>query len=85
MIIMNNMKSIIIQSYETNSLRIGDFEKSMGLNIVLLDERNVPVARYEFDANSLEHVNEIVCQANNVRIAFDKVPTMKCELSSICG
>lgn len=59
-------------------------EKSNGLEMVLVDTKNVPIARYGFDMEKLKDVNFISFQSNNVRIHFDDItPTSLSELSNV--
>lgn len=59
-------------------------EKSNGLEMVLVDTKNVPIARYGFDIEKLKDVNSISYHSNNIRIHFDAItPTSLSELDTI--
>ncbi len=52
-----------------------------GLRVVLIDEKNIPVASYEFDCHQLGNIRIIIYTANNVRIKFEGImPSMISEL-----
>ena len=52
-----------------------------GIKIVLLDEKQAPVAWYEFDSRQLENAGIIKYAANSVRIKFEGIkPSMVSEL-----
>jgi len=52
-----------------------------GIKIVLLDEKQAPIAWYEFDSRQLENDGIIKFAANSVRIKFEGVkPSMISEL-----
>lgn len=59
-------------------------EKSNGLELVLVDAKNIPIARYGFDMEKLKGVNSISYYSNNIRIHFDGIkPTSLSELDTV--
>lgn len=48
-------------------------EKSNGLEMVLVDDRYAPIARYTFDTEKLKGVNSISYHSNNVKIRFEDI------------
>ncbi len=58
--------------------------KANGISIALVDEKSIPVARYEFDSKKVSNMTRLLYKANNVRIHFygDIPPTMLHELTS---
>ena len=61
-------------------------EKTNGLEIFLVDDKNVTIARYGFDAEKLKNVNSIAYHSNDVKIHFGGIsPTTKSELGSVGG
>jgi hypothetical protein len=59
-------------------------EKSNGLEMILVDTKNVPIARYGFDMEKLKGVNSISYHSNNIRIHFDDIkPTSLSELDTV--
>lgn len=78
------MKTILIKC-NTNGEVVIDIEaKSNGITIALVDEKGVPVARYEFDSKKISNIIKLKYEANNVRIHFyvDITPSMRYELTS---
>lgn len=58
--------------------------KSNGLELVLVDAKNIPIARYGFDMEKLKGVNSISYHSNNIRIHFDGIkPTSLSELDTV--
>ena len=78
------MKTRIVYCNEKGFFNISEIEKTKGIEIALLSERNTPIANYRFDANTLKGQSRITYNANNIRIDFDGInPTMKSELCSV--
>lgn len=70
------MNDIQIKCYNVGDIVIDDMTKKEGLNIVLLNDKDIPLARYGFDSNKLKHKEHIHYNANNYKIAFDIMPSM---------
>lgn len=62
------METKIIKCYTKDKVNLTLSEKSNGLEIVLVDDKNVPIARYGFDIEKLKGVNSISFHSNNVKI-----------------
>lgn len=78
------METITIHCNTNDVLNLTLRERENGLEVVLTDEKNVPVARYEFYPEMLKNVNSIVYNSDNVRIHFVGItPTTKSELVSV--
>lgn len=75
------METRIIHCNTKDVLNLTLSEKSNGLEMVLVDDKNVPIARYGFDIKKLKSVNSISYYSNNIRIHFDDItPTFLSEL-----
>lgn len=48
-------------------------EKSNGLEMVLVDDRYAPIARYTFGTEKLKGINSISYHSNNVKIHFEDI------------
>lgn len=78
------MEKIIIQCNTKGVLNLTFPEKSNGLELVLVDDKNVPIARYGFDGGKLNGVNSISYNSSNIRIHFDNInPTFLSELYEV--
>lgn len=65
-------------------INLTDEMKELGVKIVLINEKNAPVAWYEFDKEKLENINSIKFDAKDVRINFEQItPSMSYEMCSI--
>ena len=52
--------------------------------MILVDVKNIPIARYGFDMEKLKGVNSISYYSNNIRIHFDGIkPTSLSELDTV--
>ena len=78
------MKAIHVSCYSKGEVIINDDARTNGINIVLVDEKGIPVARYTFDGNKVSNLTGLLYEANNVRIHFygDIIPTTTYELTS---
>lgn len=78
------MKEIQIKCNQNGEVNIDDNARANGIRIALVDERCIPVARYEFSSEKTSRLNRLLYEANNVRIHFygDITPTMIFELTS---
>ena len=78
------MKEIRIICNTNGEVNVDDNARANGINIVLVDEKGIPVARYEFDGKKVSNLIRLLYEANNVRIHFygDVTPTMIYELTS---
>lgn len=78
------MEKRIIHCNTKDVLNLTLPEKSNGLEMVLVDEKNVPIARYGFDIEKLKGINNISYCSNNIRIHFDDIiPTSLSELGVV--
>ena len=78
------MKTVVIQCDTKGEIILTLAEKVNGLVLVLIDDKKVPIAKYEFNINKLEGIDKIVYSANNVRMRFVGItPSMKSELCPI--
>ena len=79
------MREIIISINSIcDKINISDVERTEGIKVVLVDERNAPIARYEFEKEQLQNIGKIRYSLNNTRIKFiDIIPSMKYELCGI--
>lgn len=78
------METRIIQCNTKAEIVLTFTEKTNGLEIVLVDYKNVPIAKYSFDIEKLKYVNNISFHSNNVRIHFDNIsPSSESELCSV--
>lgn len=76
------METRIIKCYTKDKVDLTLSEKSHGLEMVLVDDKNVTVASYGFDIEKLRDVNSISFFSNNVRIHFDNIiPSTLSELA----
>ena len=78
------MKEIQITCNTKGEVNIDDNARANGISIALVDEKGVPVARYEFDGKKVSNLTRLLYEANNVRIHFygDITPTMIFEHTS---
>ena len=67
------MEKRIIHCNTKDVLNLTLTEISNGLEMVLVDDNNVPIARYGFDIEKLKGVNSISYHSNNIRIHFDNI------------
>lgn len=56
-------------------IAVDGIAKSNGLNVVLVNEKDTPLAKYSFDSNKIKHKDQVDYIANNYKIDFDIVPT----------
>lgn len=78
------MKEIQITCNTKGEVNIDDNARAKGISIALVDEKHIPVARYEFSSEKTSSLTRLLYEANNVRIHFygDIIPTMIFELTS---
>ena len=77
-------KEIIIKCNSDDEIQISDNVCAEGINVVLVDEKNAPIARYEFEEEQLQNTRKIQYSSGNARIKFvDIIPSMKYELCGI--
>ena len=78
------MKSIPIKCNTRGLINIDNFAIANGISIVLLNEKQTPIARYEFNCERLSKLTTIMYDANNARIHFysDIIPTMIYEINN---
>jgi len=78
------MKDIQIKCNTKGEINIDDNARINGISIFLVDEKQYPVARYEFSSERLSRLTRLLYDASNVRIHFygDITPTMISELTS---
>ena len=70
------MKEIQLKCNINGNIAIDDITKTEGLNVVLVNRNGIPLARYSFDSNKINHKKQICYTANNYKIAFDIMPSM---------
>lgn len=78
------MKTIYINCDTKGEVNIDDNARINGISIALVNEKHVPVARYEFNGERISILTRLLYDASNVRIRFygDITPTMIFELTS---
>lgn len=78
------MKEFLIKCNTKGEVSIDDNARVNGISIALLDEKGIPVARYEFENKKISNIIKLTYEANNVRIHFydDITPTTLVELTS---
>lgn len=74
------MGTRIIHCNKREEIILTSEEKTNGLDIALVDEKGVPLAKYGFDAEKLRNVDIINYKSSNVKISFNIDPTTTCEL-----
>lgn len=57
-------------------IAVDGIAKSNGLNVVLVNEKDIPLAKYIFDCNKIKFKDLVGYIANNYKIDFDIAPTM---------
>lgn len=72
------MKDIYVKRNSKGVIRPKDLLQNETLVIVLIDEHNSPIARYQFDADSIKY--GIHYMSNDSRINFNVEPIMSSEL-----
>ena len=78
------MKEIQIKCGTKGGINIDDGARINGISIALINEKGIPVARYEFENKKISNIIKLTYEANNVRILFydDITPTTLVELTS---
>lgn len=78
------MKEIQIKCGTKGEINIDDGARINGISIALINEKGIPVARYEFENKKISNIIKLTYEANNVRIHFydDITPTTLVELTS---
>lgn len=78
------MKKILVKCNTNDEVIIDNEAKTNGITITLVDEKGIPVAKYEFDSKKISNIIKLSYEANNVRIHFhgDITPSMRYELTS---
>lgn len=78
------MKEFMIKCNTKGEVTIDDGARLNGINIALINEKGIPVARYEFENKKISNIIKLTYEANNVRIHFydDITPTTLVELAS---
>ena len=78
------MRNVQIICNTKGEVKFDDNARANGISIALIDEKGIPVARYEFDDKKVSNLTRLLYEANNVRIHFygDIIPTMIFELTS---
>lgn len=76
------MNQITVNCNTSGELTILPCVIRKGIKIVLVDDKQAPVAWYEFNSCQLENIGIIKYKANNVRILFEGIkPSMISELA----
>ena len=78
------MKKVLINCNAKGEVNINDNASANGISIALVNEKHVPIARYEFSSEKTSRLTRLLYDANNVRIHFlgDVIPTMVFELTA---
>lgn len=78
------MKEIHIKCDTKGEVTIDDGARINGISIALINEKGIPVARYEIESKKISNIIKLTYEANNVRIHFhgDITPSMRYELTS---
>lgn len=78
------MKEILIKCNTKAEVEINDNARINGISIALINEKGIPVARYEFESKKISNIIKLSYEANNVRIHFhgDITPSIRYELTS---
>ena len=67
------MKKVQINCNTKGEVNIDDNARANGISIALVDEKGIPVARYEFDGKKVSNLIRLLYEANNVRIHFGDI------------
>lgn len=78
------MKKILVKCNTNDEVIIDNEAKTNGITITLVDEKGIPVAKYEFDSKKTLNLTRLQYCANNIRIHFygDIIPSKISELSN---
>lgn len=78
------MKEFMIKCNTKGEVTIDNGTRINGISIALINEKGIPVARYEFENKKISNIIKLTYEANNVRINFydDITPTTLVELTS---
>ena len=82
------MKDIQIKCNTKGEVNIDDNARIDGISIALVNEKQIPVARYEISIKIMSGLTDLKYRANNCRIHFygndnsELTPTMKHEVGS---
>ena len=57
-------------------IAVDGIAKSNGLNVVLVNKKDIPLAKYSFKSNKIGCKDKVGYTANNYKIVFDIVPTV---------
>ena len=78
------METRRIQLYTNGEIVLTFAEKANGLVVILVDEKNTPSAKYEFNSDKLKFTSKIMYHASNARIHFEGItPSAKSEIESV--
>ena len=75
------MKDIYVKRNSKGVIRPKDLLQNETLGIILIDEHNSPIARYQFNTDRI--IDEIRYISNDSRIYFNVEPYMSSEIVSI--
>ena len=67
------MEMRLVHFYTNGEIVLTFAEKANGLMVVLVDDKNASVARYELCSGKMETIDRIVDQANKARIHFEDI------------
>ena len=70
------MKEIRIKCNLVGKAAVDEKAKIEGLKIVLVNEKDIPIAKYGFEDNKIKYKDQVGYSANNYKIDFDVVPTV---------
>lgn len=64
------MKEFMIKCNTKGEVTIDNGTRINGISIALINEKGIPVARYEFENKKISNIIKLTYEANNVRIHF---------------
>ncbi len=71
----------IIRCCVNEEIGITDIDRAEGIRLVLVDDNNIPIARYEFSCKKLNYIKKIIFRSNKQRIDFLNIaPTTTYEI-----
>ena len=70
------MKEIQIRCDTKGRIAIDEMHRIEGIDVVLVNEKDIPLAKYSFDSNNIKQKDQVEYSANNYKSEFDVVPTV---------
>jgi len=65
------MKTVYIKCNTNDAMIIDEIARSRGIVFILLDDKDTPIAKYEFSSLKLSFLDKLQYVANNARIKFN--------------